>query len=134
MSAVDRPAATMLSIWCRTAMAVVAFDCATERSVHDGQRTPASMAAARCAAVGGAASKSAAADDQRHGEDDQRQGHRGPQGQAGRRSATRTHAPGPRRRRFRNESRFFCVAGPTSTAATRPEGSMTKVVGGAVTP
>ena len=41
------PGATMLSIWCRTAMAVVAFDWATETSVHDGQRTPASMAAAR---------------------------------------------------------------------------------------
>ena len=47
MSALDRPAATMLSIWCRTAMAVVALDCATERSVHEGQRTPASSAAAR---------------------------------------------------------------------------------------
>jgi hypothetical protein len=47
MSALDLPAATMLSIWCRTAMAVVAFDSATERSVHEGQRTPASSAAAR---------------------------------------------------------------------------------------
>ena len=53
MSAFDRPAATMLSIWWRTAMAVVAFDSATERSVHDGQRTPASRAAARWPAVGG---------------------------------------------------------------------------------
>src|SRR5580698_3609169 len=53
MSALDRPAATMLSIWRRTAMAVVAFDSATERSVQDGQRTPASSAAARCPAVGG---------------------------------------------------------------------------------
>ena len=58
MSAADRPCATRLSIWCRTAMAVVAFDWATETSVHDGQRTPASMAAARWAAVWRAVSKS----------------------------------------------------------------------------
>ena len=116
------PAATMLSIWCRTAMAVVAFDWATERSVHDGQRTPASMAAARCAAVGGAVSKSAAADDQRHGQDDQRQGHPGPQRQAGRDAQPRDARACSAWAAARNESRFFCVAGPTSTAVTRPAG------------
>ena len=55
--AVLRPSATRCSIWWRTAIAVVAFDCATERSVHDGQRTLASMAAARCAPVAGVPSK-----------------------------------------------------------------------------
>ncbi len=54
---VERPAATMASIWCRTAMAVDAFDCATEMSVHDGQRTVASIAAARADAEGGPESK-----------------------------------------------------------------------------
>src|ERR1700677_804840 len=37
-------------------MAVVAFESATDTSVHDGQRTSASSAAARCPAVGGAES------------------------------------------------------------------------------
>src|SRR5579872_1894199 len=51
MSAVELPAATMLSIWCRTAMAVVEFDWATDRSVQAGHRTFVSMTAARCATV-----------------------------------------------------------------------------------
>src|ERR1700722_712786 len=38
-------------------MAVVAFESATDTSVHDGQRTSGSSAAARCPAVGGAESK-----------------------------------------------------------------------------
>src|SRR6516164_11805674 len=50
---VDRPASTMDWIWCRTAIAVVALESATDTSVHEGQRTSASMAAARCAAVCG---------------------------------------------------------------------------------
>ena len=54
--AADRPSATNCSIWRRAAMAVVALDWATERSVHEGQRTPASMEAAFCEAVGGAES------------------------------------------------------------------------------
>src|SRR5271154_4077377 len=37
-------------------MAVVAFESATDTSVHDGQRTSASSAAARCPAVGAAES------------------------------------------------------------------------------
>src|SRR6516162_4144943 len=51
MSVVELPAATMLSIWCRTAMAVVEFDWATDRSVQAGHRTFVSMTAARCATV-----------------------------------------------------------------------------------
>ena len=81
MSAPDRPCATRLSIWCRTAMAVVAFDWATETSVHDGQRTPASTAAARCDAVWGVRVEEPAPDDERHPEDDERKRDAGPQGQ-----------------------------------------------------
>ena len=45
--AVERPAATSRSISWRTASAVDSSDCATETSVHEGQRTTRSMAAAR---------------------------------------------------------------------------------------
>ena len=76
----------------------------------------------------------ATADHQGDGEDEQGEGHAGPQGRA-------DSCPQPFDVRAcsalaarRNESRFFCVAGPRSTAVTRPDGSMMNVVGGAVTP
>ena len=134
MSALERPAATMLSIWCRTAMAVVAFDSATERSVHDGQRTPASIAAARCPAVGGEELNAPLPITSATTRTTTGRATRAQSGSGSERAQPLGAPAWSARAAFRNESRFFCVAGPTSTALTRPAGSMTKVVGGAVTP
>ena len=135
MSAVELPAATMLSIWCRTAMAVVAFDCATDTSVHEGQRTSASMAAARCATVSGADVEGAAADHQRDAQHDQGERDPGPQGHRGVAAVRSLDIRACLlRAALRYESRFSWWPDRSSTAVTRPEGSMTNVVGGAVTP
>ena len=59
-----------------------------------------------------------AADHQRDDQDGHRQGHAGPERQRGP-DAQPPDAPAwSVRAAFRNESRFFCVAGPTSTAVT----------------
>ena len=103
-----------------------------------GQRTSASMAAARCATVGGDESSAPLPMIRATARTSERQEPPGPRAgtrRDGHRSgAASALAPRSRRAAFRKVSRFFCVAGPSSTAVTRPAGSMTKVVGGAVTP
>ena len=135
MAAVDRPAATMLSIWCRTAMAVEAFDWATERSVHEGHRTSASIAGGALRRRLGRAVEDAAADHQRDGQHDERERRPAPTAAArdGRSAIGRAGlAPPCGRREERVEVLLRRRA--LEHAVTRPAGSMTKVVGGAVTP
>ena len=128
------PAATMLSIWWRTAMAVVAFDWATERSVQEGQRTVGLDGGRPLRRRRRSGVEGAAPDDQRDGEDDQWEGHPNPEGHAGRALSHRTHAPAPPAPPPGTNRGSSAWPGPRGTADTRPEGSITNVVGGAVTP
>ena len=82
---------------------------ATERSVHDGQRTSVSIAAARCAAVW-RFEEHAAADDQRHGEHGEREAEPDQSGSAARRRSAPLErqpvSPGRLRATYRGSSRW----------------------------